>query len=111
MSVFTAGGASTTGLLSFISDGTEVLSVKTEVSEYMLVQTAEAQSNVLPAFKCIFICERAVIAASMQILTTGRLKKRILDEDFKKALSFEWNRKCSSHGLNDSIHCLDILWV
>lgn len=75
-------------MLSFISDEVEVLPVKIEVSGYMLIQTAEAQSSVLPDFKCRFICERAVKVASMQFLTKGRLKQWVLDEDFKKVCSF-----------------------
>lgn len=82
-------------MLSFISDEAKVLPIKIAVSEYILVQIAEAQSNVLPDFKCMFICERALIVAIMQFLAKGRLKQRVLDEDFKKAHSFGQNEKCS----------------
>lgn len=82
-------------LLSLVMKLRRLLSMKTEVSEYVLVQTAEAQSNVLPGFKSTFMCERAVMVASMQFLTEGRLKPWVLDEDFKRAHSFGWNGKCS----------------
>lgn len=43
-----------------LSNEIEVLSLKTEVSEDVLEQTAELQSSGLPDSKCVFTCERVV---------------------------------------------------
>ena len=71
ISAFTARDAPTTGLLFFLNNEVEVLSLKTEVSEDVLEQTAVAQSNVLPDFQCMFTCERVALVANMQFLNKG----------------------------------------
>jgi len=51
-----------------ISNDDEGLSLKTEVSEDVLEQTAVAQSNGVRDSKHMFTCERVVLAANMQFL-------------------------------------------